>query len=229
MAKIKLAVPPVDLGASLKDRVYEALRDTISETDIYAGDEEPRLDERELSLEMGVSRTPIREAIVRLEQEGLVRIVPRRGVFVARKSKAEIVEMITIWAGLESVAARMIIQNATDEEIAELRDLFATFKGGNVRADIDEYSETNICFHQAILRLSKSPLLNSIIDPLFIHMRAIRARTIGEDNRADRSIIDHMNIIEALERRDTVLAEKLVREHTLGLAAHVARHVDYLD
>ena len=66
-------------------------------------------------------------------------------------------------------------------------------------------------------------------EALFIHMRAIRTRTIGEDNRASRSIIDHMNIIEALEARDTDLAERLVRDHTLGLAAHVQKHVHYLD
>ena len=64
---------------------------------------------------------------------------------------------------------------------------------------------------------------------LFIHMRSIRKRTIGESDRAQRSIIDHMNIIEALERRDTALAERLAREHTLGLAAHVEKNVAYLD
>ncbi len=64
---------------------------------------------------------------------------------------------------------------------------------------------------------------------LFIHMRAIRQVTIGQDNRAQRSIVDHMKIIEALERRDTELAERLVREHTLDLAAHVEKHGDFLD
>src|SRR3546814_13785539 len=64
---------------------------------------------------------------------------------------------------------------------------------------------------------------------LFIHMRAIRVKTISEDNRANRSIIDHMNIIHALERRDTELAERLVRQHALDLAAHVEKNVDYLD
>jgi DNA-binding GntR family transcriptional regulator len=64
---------------------------------------------------------------------------------------------------------------------------------------------------------------------MFIHMRSIRARTIGDDNRASRSIIDHMNIIEALERRDTELAERLARQHTLDLALHVEENVNYLD
>ena len=198
------------------------------DVDIYADDPELRLDERRLSEQLNISRTPVREALARLEQEGLVEIVPRRGVYIVRKSKAEILEMITVWAALESMASRLITQHATDEEIASLRDLFSTFDGDAIRANIDEYSEHNIKFHQAILDLSHCSLLRELADNLFIHMRSIRARTIGDTDRADRSIIDHMHIIEALEVRDTELAERLAREHTLNLARHVEKHVNYL-
>ncbi|MBT5051488.1 MAG: GntR family transcriptional regulator [Rhodospirillaceae bacterium] len=229
MSTVRLAVQPIDINFSLKDRIYEALKETIAEMDIYEGEGEPRLDERQLSEDLGVSRTPVREAIARLEQEGLVRIVPRRGVFVARKTKQEILEMITVWAALESMAARLITENASNEEIAGLRPLFTTVENDRIQANIDEYSGLNIRFHQAILRLSKSDLLVDMTETLFIHMRSIRARTIGEKDRAQRSIIDHLNIIEALEARDADLAERLSREHTLGLAAHVEQNVHYLD
>ena len=229
MSTVKLAIQPLDLSVSLKDRTYEALKETIASMNIYEGDGEPRLDERQLSEDLGVSRTPVREAIARLEQEGLVRIVPRRGVFVARKSKREILEMITVWAALESMAARLITQHASDAEIATLRAMFATFEGDRIQAEIDEYSDTNIRFHQALLGLSQCGLLKDMTETLFIHMRSIRARTIGDSDRARLSIIDHMNIIEALERRDTELAERLARQHTLDLAAHVEKYVTYLD
>ena len=229
MSTIRLAVQPLEVTFSLKDRIYEALKETIAGMNIYEGTGELRLDERQLCEDLGVSRTPVREAIARLEQEGLVRIAPRRGVFVARKTKSEILEMITVWAALESMAARLITENATDEEIASLRKLFATVKDNTSRADIDEYSGLNIRFHQAIIALSKCQLLATMTETLFIHMRAIRARTIGENDRAQRSIIDHMNIIKALEDRDADLAERLSREHTLGLAAHVEKNVTYLD
>ena len=229
MSTVRLEVQPLDLTFSLKDRIYEALKETIASMNIYEGTGEPRLDERQLSEDLGVSRTPVREAIARLEQEGLVRIVPRRGVFVARKTKKEILEMITVWAALESMAARLITQNATDEEIASLRTLFATMENDIAQANIDEYSGMNIRFHQAIIKLSKSKLLATMTETLFIHMRSIRARTIGENDRVQRSIIDHMNIIKALEGRDADLAERLSREHTLGLAAHVEKNVTYLD
>src|SRR4029077_18132779 len=126
------------------------------------------------------------------------------------------------------MAARLITQNATDEEIATLRQMFAKFENGELHARLDEYSEVNIEFHQTIIRMSKNRVLIDMAENLFTHMRMIRRKTIGEMDRADRSIRDHMNIIEALEARDTNRAEELVRNHALGLAEHVGRHADYL-
>ena len=108
-----------------------------------------------------------------------------------------------------------------DQEIASLRKMFATFENGAVRAHLDEYSEINIGFHQAIIRMSGNATLMNLAENLFTHMRMIRRKTIGEKDRADRSIRDHMHIIEALEARDTMRAETLVRDHALGLADHV--------
>ncbi len=230
MAVTELQLHPVQSSAALKDKVYQALREAIMSMDIYSGEAPHRLDERGLAEELGVSRTPVREAISRLEQEGLVKTIPRRGAFVARKTKAEILEMISVWAALESMAARLATTEAGDEEIGRLRELFVTFETPKgAEAHIDEYSDTNIRFHQSIIALSKSELLKNMADTLFVHMRAIRAQTIQERDRASRSIIDHMHIIEAIENRDTELAERLVREHCFGLAEHIDNYVDYLD
>ncbi len=229
MANIKLSLEPVGGSFVLKDHIYRALKQAITSFNIYAEPGEHRLDERQLSEDLGVSRTPIREALCRLEQEGFVRTVPRKGAFIERKSKKEILEMITVWAALESMAARLITTCASDEEIATLRQLFATFEGEQVQAHIDEYSETNIEFHQSLLRMSGCELLNRIAENLFLHMRSIRMQTITENDRASQSIIDHMHIIEALERRDADLAERLVRQHTLDLAKHVERNASYLN
>ena len=226
MSKLQLEITPIGDGFSLKSKIYESLKAAIMDMNIYDNSADLRLDERRLSEQFGISRTPLREALARLDQEGLVNIVPRRGIYIVRKSKAEILEMITVWAALESMAARLITQNASDQEIASLRALCSTFDGEAVKARIDEYSDTNIKFHQAILKMSKCELLNEMAQGLFMHVRAIRARTISEKDRADRSIVDHMHIIEALEARDTDLAERLVREHTLNLRAHVERYVD---
>jgi len=127
------------------------------------------------------------------------------------------------------MAARLITQSATDEEIAQLRAMFATFENGTLHAKLDEYSEVNIRFHQAIIRLSGNSVLISLAENLFTHMRMIRRKTIVEKDRVEKSIRDHMNIIQALEARDTARAEDLVRDHALGLAEHVEKYADYLD
>jgi len=197
--------------------------------DVYRSRTDIRLDERRLAQDFGISRTPVREAMAQLEREGFVRSVPRRGVYIVRKTRREVIEMITAWAALESMAARLITQNASPEDIAALRKMFATFENGELRAHLDEYSEANIEFHQTIVRLSGNGVLISLAENLFTHMRMIRRKTIGEKDRVERSIRDHMNIIEALEARDTARAEELVRTHALGLAEHVEKYADYLD
>src|SRR6516165_9713047 len=224
-----LDVPRLDAQPSYRDQAYAALKRAITAMDIYDHPEEIRLDERRLSEGLGVSRTPIREAMTLLEQEGFVRTRPRRGIFVVRKTKREIVEMITVMAALESMAARLAAERATVADITRLHGLMDEFQQGNNGARLDEYSDANIAFHQAIIRMSGCVLLAEMTENLFIHMRAIRKITIHQDNRATRSIIDHMRIIEALERRDPGLAEQLARAHTLGLAAHVQQHGDFLD
>jgi DNA-binding GntR family transcriptional regulator len=223
-----LNVPRLDTGTTFRKEAYVALKRAITAMDIYDHAQEIRLDERRLSEGLGVSRTPIREAMTLLEQEGFVRTRPRRGIFVVRKTKREIVEMITVMAALESMAARLASERATADDIAQLHGLMDEFQNGNDGARLDEYSDANIAFHQAIIKMSGCALLGEMTENLFIHMRAIRKITIHQDNRAARSIVDHMRIIEAIERHDAELAERLAREHTLGLAVHIEQHGDFL-
>jgi DNA-binding GntR family transcriptional regulator len=222
-------VEPIGSPESFKSRAYAALKDVIVSMDVYRSRADIRLDERRLALDFGISRTPVREAMAQLEREGFVRAVPRRGIYVVRKTKRDVIEMITAWAALESMAARLITENACAEEIATLRRMFTKFENGELHARLDEYSEVNIEFHQAIIRMSHNQVLIDLAENLFTHMRMIRRKTIGEEDRVDRSIRDHMNIIQALEARDTERAEDLVRNHALGLAEHVGRHADHLD
>jgi DNA-binding GntR family transcriptional regulator len=223
------ALAPIETTQSFKHKAYIALKNAIVAMDIYRNREDIRLDERKLAQDFGISRTPVREAMAQLESEGFVRMVPRRGIYVVRKTKREVIEMITAWAALESMAARLITQAASPDDIAGLRTMFATFTDGKARAHLDEYSEVNIEFHQSIIKLSGNRVLIDLAENLFTHMRMIRRKTIVEKDRVERSIRDHMNIIEALEARSTDRAEELVRDHALGLAKHVEQFADYLD
>ncbi len=228
-AEGRLVIEPIDTSFSFKNKAYAALKNVIVSMDIYRNRNDIRLDERQLAQDFGISRTPVREAMAQLEREGFVRSVPRRGVYIVRKTKKEVIELITAWAALESMAARLITENSIDADIASLRRMLATFENGQILAHLDEYSEVNIEFHQAIIRMSGNSVLISIAENLFTHMRMIRRKTIVEKDRAIKSIRDHMSIIEALEARDTDRAEVLVRTHALGLAEHVATYADYLD
>jgi DNA-binding GntR family transcriptional regulator len=229
LSSLSLTLEPIHATVSLRDQAYARLKQAIAETDIYRSRDEIRLDEKELTEKLGVSRTPVREAMTLLEQEGFLRTVPRRGVYILRKTRKEIVEMIYMWAALESIAARLATQRASDDDIARLRLMFAHFDEGKPAEHIEEYSEANITFHQALVELSKSPIIVETIKNIFMHVRAIRRMTIAQSDRASRSIVDHMRIIEALEARDTERVERLVRQHSIDLALFVEANCDFLD
>ena len=164
-----------------------------------------------------------------LEQEGFLRTVPRRGVFIVRKTKKQIIEMIEMWAALESMAARLATINASDAEIARAAARCSTSSATRRRPSTSTSTRTPTS--RSTRRSSGcrgSHLMGKTIENLFLHVRAIRRMTISQSDRASRSIVDHMRIIEALEKRDTELAERLVRQHSLDLAAYVDKHCDFL-
>ena len=129
----RLKVPRLAVTTSLRKLACDAIKRAITEMDIYGHPGEIRLDERQLAEDLGVSRTPIREAMTVLEQEGFVRSVARRGIYVVRKTKREIVEMITVWAAIESLSARLRRDACDDRELGQLRDLFDGVRRGSVR------------------------------------------------------------------------------------------------
>src|SRR3954454_23436561 len=126
----RLAIEPIDTSFSFKNKAYAALKNVIVSMDVYRGRQDIRLDERQLAQDFGTSRTPVREAMAQLEREGFVRAVPRRGVYVVRKTKSEVIELITAWAALESMAARLVTEKASADEIASLRTMFTKFENG---------------------------------------------------------------------------------------------------
>jgi len=135
-AQAAIKLRPVASSHSLKEHVYPTLRAAIMEMDIYGAHTNLRLDERQLAEQLQVSRTPIREALAQLEREGFVEIRPRKGVYVRSKTLPEVLEIVTVWAALESMAARLVTQVASDRELASLRKLGVTSVFWNYRAVI---------------------------------------------------------------------------------------------
>jgi DNA-binding GntR family transcriptional regulator len=215
----KLNLQPLDPAISFRSLAYRTLKQAITEMDIYSHPEDIRLDERRLSQDLAISRTPVREAITILEREGFVRSTPRRGIFVVRKTKAEILEMIAVWAALESMSARFAAQNASDADLAALREMFAEFRHEKPADHLSEYSDANIAFHQTIIRLGACKLIADITGDLFIHMRAIRKVTIGQSGRTvDHRSHEHHRVARRA-RRGTRRAAR-ARAHVRALRAH---------
>jgi len=215
-----LKIGPVNL----KSKVYDTLKKYILSLNIYLKENDFHLDERQLSEKLGVSRTPIREAIARLEQEGIVKTVPRRGVFVHRKTKKELIDIVTVWAGLEGYAAHLVIKNSSQEEINDLIK-YCHYTKTNVLSDLENYSADNIKFHQQIMKLTKVKLMSEILESQLIHLQFLRKKFIFFAERAVKSIEEHNEIIAALSSGKASKAEKLLKNHALTLVDRIQENI----
>ena len=173
---------------------------------------------------MCIRDSPIREAVAKLEQEGIVKTVPRRGVFVHRKSKKELIDIVTVWAGLEGYAAHLIIQNSSKEEIESLNK-FCQYSKDNVLSDLDNYSNDNIKFHEHIMKLTKVRLMGEILESQLIHLQYLRKKFIIESNRSIQSIDEHNDIVKSLVAGQQAKAEKLLKNHALTLVDKIQENI----
>lgn len=209
-------------GESSREKVYQALKSAILDMDIYSHHDEIRLDERKFAEEFGVSRTPVREAILLLAHEGFVRAAHHRGFFIARKTRAEILDEIAVWASLESMAARLACTVASDEQIRGLRIQLQDSRSELEREYLADHSQADFSFHKHIIRLSGCGFMVETTDKLFIHMRWLSSFGIDRPLHRRRCIEEHAPIVEAIERRSPEWAGRLVRDHALALAELIA-------
>jgi len=219
---MSLALHKIEAPTSLSSIAYDAIKKSLLETDLAKFPAQQRLDERELADRLGISRTPLREAINRLVVEGFLRVVPRKGIYVVKKSKAEIIEILLVRSALEAMAARLTAKHATAEEIQMMKDVFSPFNQYNIIEKYLEYSDANIRFHELVLRTSRCGKLIELAGSLFDHMRWIRFRAAGFHARLVGIHGDHLQIIEAIEKKDPDMAEKRMRTHIEAFAKIVS-------
>jgi DNA-binding GntR family transcriptional regulator len=181
--------------------------------------------ERMVSQEIGVSRTPIREALNRLEQEGLVRIVPRRGAFPVTLGLTEYLDILAVREVLEGLAARMAVDHVSNAKLRDLEEIFSEFHDPDNPESVSHqaYALANVGFHREILELSNNPKLIETVKDLHDHLSLVRWRTIEITNRRGKSIEEHKRILEALKRRDPDRAETAARQHIQSLQGDIAR------
>ncbi|AMD01938.1 GntR family transcriptional regulator [Halomonas chromatireducens] len=193
----------------IRDKVYVYLKDAILRGEYKAGD---RLVERVLAEKLNISRTPIREALFRLETQRFVRTVPRKGVVVNEITQAEILEVFMILASLESLAARLAAQKVSDGIIAEIDQLMAEMEEALNNGGGDEV-ELNVKYNELIGRASGNPKLHEMLVDLKDYVRAFSNLSSALPGRTKAALREHQDVLSAIRSGEADLAENFTRIH----------------
>ncbi|MEW6697471.1 MAG: GntR family transcriptional regulator [Bacillota bacterium] len=208
----KYGLMPVEANPQpqVRDRVYEQLRQAIMEDRLKPGE---RLVERKLADLLGVSRTPVREAIRMLELEGLVVHLPRSGTVVAQVTDLEVLEIYRIRAVLEGLAARMAAEKITPEQSKQLVDLLKEIEALALLADLESLDRAHQQFNDLIYKAADSQRLYAMVTTLVEHISRCARVGYCQPGRIEEATREHRLLVEAIKMRDGSLAERVAREH----------------
>lgn len=194
----------------LREVVFEALREAIIQGRLKPGE---RLMEIQLAEELGVSRTPVREAIRKLELEGFVAMIPRKGAYVAGITVKDIVDVFEVRAALEALAAGLAAERITEEELEELERSVLMIAEATQTKNIDTIVERDTSFHELIYRASRNQRLIQIVTHLQEQIQRFRTVSLSQPGRTKVAVEEHKKIVEAISARNVELAQQLAREH----------------
>ncbi len=194
----------------LREVVFESVRGAIISGVLKPGE---RLMEVQLAEKLGVSRTPIREAIRKLELEGLVIMIPRKGAYVADLSIKDITDVLEIRAALEGLASSLAALRITDEEIKQIELNAMQFDKAIEADDFEGIVQADIEFHDNIFKATRNEKLMQINNNLREQVQRFRIMYISKSNKSKALAKDHFEIAEAISRRDIDMAEKIAKEH----------------
>ncbi|MFZ5897821.1 MAG: GntR family transcriptional regulator [Bacillota bacterium] len=219
---------PVKLDSykPLREVVFESLREAIITGRLRPGE---RLMELQLAEELGVSRTPVREAIRKLELEGFVVMVPRKGAYVAGITDKDITDVFEIRAALEALAAGLAAERITEEEIEELERLVVRYAETTSSQNIQAIVEEDTKFHDVIYRASRNQRLIQIVTNLQEQIQRFRLTTLSRPGRTKEALVEHRKIVEAISERNIELAQQLAREHIESAENSLLVAVEELD
>ena len=210
-------------GDPLRIQVFNTLEDAILNGSYKEGDS---LNELRLSKRLGVSRTPVREALMQLELEGLVKNIPNKGAVVVGISEQDVEDIYEIRIRTEGLAARLCAEKITDEELEELEQCMALQEYYLKKQDsAKEMGELDGEFHRIIFAASKSRPLQNVLTSFHNYIRRARAVSVCVTGRAEESVSEHRAILEAITKHDGELAEKLTAEHIKNARDNIATTV----
>lgn len=202
---------------SLRGKVFRRLREDILSGAYQEGDE---LREITIGEELGVSRTPVREALRQLELEGLVNIIPNKGAYVTGISRKDVADIYQIRSMLEGMCAKWATENITSKQIEELEEVLLLSEFHLHKKDggqAEQVTELDGKFHKVLYEASNSRILEHVLSDFHKYVQMARAMSVGEKNRAKKSIQEHREILEAIKKHDGELAERLANRHILNV------------
>ncbi len=194
----------------LRDVVFNTLRQAILRGELKPGE---RLMEIQLANKLGVSRTPIREAIRKLELEGLVLMIPRRGAEVAEITEKSLRDVLEVRGALEELAVKLACQKITDEQIQELRVAEKEFEQALSSGDVTVYAEADVRFHDVIYRATDNQRLIQLLFNLREQMYRYRVEYLKREESHGTLLVEHKKIIETITNRDMEAAVDAVCQH----------------
>ncbi|CEH35964.1 GntR family transcriptional regulator [Romboutsia lituseburensis] len=194
----------------LRDVVFENLREAILEGKLKPGQ---RLMEVQLAEQLGVSRTPVREAIRKLELEGLVIMLPRKGAYVANMSLKDILDVLEIRASLEGLAASLAAERISEDDLKRLELIAKDFEKSADSADVEELLRKDVEFHECIFKATNNKKLHQLINSLWEQVYRFRVTYISDYDSSVSIICEHKSILDAIKKGDTEMAKKYATEH----------------
>ena len=206
MTAALIAVPP----AALHAQVAHNLRRMLVENRILPG---AKLNERELSEVLKVSRTPLREAIKMLAAEGLVELLPNRGAIAVELTEADVLNTFEVMAGLEAQSGELAAQRVTDAELVEIKAMHFEMLAAYTRRDLPTYYRLNAAIHSAINAAAKNPVLSTTYGQVNARLQALRFRSNQNEEKWTAAVGEHSLMIDALEARDPVALRQLLLTH----------------
>ena len=211
---------------ALNEWVYDQLKSMICSTSIKPGEQ---INIEHIAEEMGVSRTPVREALLRLQQDGLVRSVSRVGYFCTSITKRDIREMFELREMLEAFAARKATTNLSDEDLTHLRQSFEPLSLEIADGQYQNFLDSEIQFHTLLVNRASNRKILEVMNALYDHMLRVRILSLFSHEHVVQSFDEHMVILDALERRDAVAAEAAMAHHMRQVKERMLSFLDVPD
>jgi len=208
----------MDAYLPLRDVVFHTLREAILKGELKPGE---RLMELQLAAKLGVSRTPIREAIRMLEQEGLAITVPRRGAEVARMTEKDMQDVLQVREALDELAASIACELITDEEMEQLEQAAKDFEEATDTKDVKRIADTDMVFHDIIYHATRNPKLVNILNNLREQMYRYRVEYLKDEQNYPVLLKEHREILMGFRERNTDMVTDSMRKHVENQAAAV--------